>query len=144
MKGARSITIGILLLAGSMTNIQAAEDISAKLHPKIQAALTWEVPANKCGDTPQLKGASSDLAEIVNGQEIQRSYDIDYNTLSRHTRRKNRWIKCTTQYNQNIVDSIEMLRSSAQHGLTKAQANQILQKMADAQAVLTAPKTASR
>ena len=143
MKGSRSLALGSLLLAASI-NLQAAEDVSAKLHPKVHAALTWEIPANECGNTPKLKGASPDLAEIVDGQEIQRSYDIDYNTLSRHTRRKNRWIKCMTSYNQGIVDSIAMLRSSAQHGLTEAQAQQILQKMVDAQAVLTEQKTASR
>jgi hypothetical protein len=144
MKKSQSLTLGSLLLVASMTNVQAAGDVSANLHPKVQAALTWEVPASECGNTPKLKGASSDLAEIVDGQEIQRSYDIDYNTLARHTRRKNRWITCMTQYNQSIVDSIGMLRGSAQHGLTEAQAKQILQNMADAQAVLTEQETASR
>lgn len=144
MKGLRSLTLGSLLLAASMTNAQAAEAVSAKVHPKVQAALTWEVPAHSCGDHSKLKGGAPDFAEIVAGQEIKRSYDIDTNTLSRHTRRKNRWVKCMTQYNQSIVDSIEMLRSSAQHGLTETQAKQILQKMVDAQSVLTAQKTAAR
>ena len=141
MKGSRSLTLGSLLLAASMANLQAAGDISAKLHPKVQSALTWEVPADECGKHPKLARAGKDIDE---GNGVKRRFDVHSATIARHDRRQKRWAKCMTSYNQGLVDSIEMLRGSAKHGLTEAQANTILQKMVNAQAVLTAQQAATR
>ncbi len=138
----RKVLFGCFLLTAFTPGLYAAE--SSELHPKVAAALAWEVPANECGKQPALAKGGSDRDENISGFEVQQTYDLDSNTLNRYKRRQNRWVKCMTKYNQGIGDSIESLRSSAQHGLTEAQAKIILQKMVDAQAVLTAQRTASR
>jgi hypothetical protein len=125
------------MAVASITSLSAAETGKAALHPRVQAALGWEIPINECGGQPRLSRAGKDIDE---GDDVKRRFDVDSNTLGRHKRRQNRWIKCMTRYNQGIVDSIEMLRSSAQYGLTEPQAKIILQKMVDAQAVLTAQR----
>ena len=140
MKLAVSLILGSLLIA---TSLQAAETETPALHPKVQDALAWEIPANECGKQPSLAKGGSVLNENVDGLELQRTYNLDSNTANRYKRRQKRWLKCMTDYNQGIVDSIETLRGSAQYGLTEPQAKIILQKMVNAQAVLTAQRTAS-
>ncbi len=132
------VTLLLILLTTHLPTANGAE-----MHPKVTAALAWEVPANECGQQPALAKGGSDRDENISGFEVQRSYDLDSNTLNRYKRRQNRWLKCMTKYNQGIVNSIETLRNSAQYGLTEAQAKIILQKMVDAQAVLTAQRPAS-
>lgn len=124
------------------THLPAAN--GAEINPKVTAALAWEVPENECGQQPALAKGGSDRDENISGFEVQRTYDLDSNTLNRYKRRQNRWLKCMTKYNQAIVNSIEALRNSAQYGLTESQAKIILQKMVDAQAVLTAQRPAPR
>jgi len=136
-----SLILGSLMMVASATRLYAAETAAPALHPKVQAALAWEIPANECGKQPSLSRAGKDLDE---GNGVKRRFDVDSNTLGIHKRRQKRWVKCMTRYNQDIVDSIKMMRSSAQYGLTEPQAKTILQKMVDAQAVLTAQRTASR
>ena len=141
MKSVKSIILGGLVITLSATNLHAAKSETSALHPKVQEALAWEVPADDCGEHPALARAGKDIDE---GNDVKRRFDVHSGTLARHERRQKRWVKCMTGYNQGIVDSIEMLRSSAQYGLTEAQAKTILQKMVDAQAVLTAQRSASR
>ena len=50
-----------------------------------------------------------------------------------------RWDTCITGYKEDLMNDFETLKSSAQHGLSQAQADTILGKLALIQEVLVSP-----
>ena len=125
-----SIVTGALLLSASYT-------FAADIHPKVQAALDWELPANTCGDKPIVPGGKS--TNLVDENGVSRQYDVDHKTLERIARQAKRWHNCTSRYKNNLLADFETLKNSATHGITKEQADLILGKMSLIQAVYLTP-----
>jgi hypothetical protein len=111
--------------------------IAAESHPQVQAALDWQLPDNICGDEPVLIGAELDVVDP--SQDITYRYDVDYYKLERHERSMKRWNACITEYKEDLMNDFEALKNCAQHGLTQAQADTILGKLALIQEVYLSP-----
>ncbi len=105
-------------------------------HKKVQAALDWELPVNKC-KKPRRPGANN--IALVDGEGATRSYDIDSYELGRYQRKEKRWKKCVAKYKKKLLNEFEDLKSSAQYGMTKQQADIVLGKMARLQSVYMTP-----
>jgi len=100
-------------------------------HKKVQAALDWELPVNDCVK-PQKPGSG---IAIVDGEGTTRSFEMDSYELGRYQRKEKRWKSCVAKYKKKLMKDFEELRNCAQYGLTQAQANSILGKMALIQSV---------
>ena len=137
---ASTLIVSSMLLTMLYTSTQASESGDNNLHPKVAAALSWELPVNGCGDQPESLNEDN-RDENVSGFEMKRSYGTDATKRGRYKRREKRWVKCVTEYNQSLIDGIRMLQSSAKHGITEPQGKAILQKMIAARDILTAEPT---
>ena len=111
--------------------------IAAEIHPEVQSALDWQLPENSCGDRPQIIGAEPDVYDPAQDTTVR--YDVDYYKLGRHERKMKRWDACITGYKEDLMNEFEVLKNCARHGLTQAQADTILGKLALIQEVLVSP-----
>ena len=119
----------------------------AEVHKAVQAALDYEIPENTCKKpkatfteksvTAPAQDAGS--ASFFEGSSTSNVTDTDSYTRNRVARKEKRWKKCVDKYKKGLLADMETLKSSAQHGLTQAQANTILAKMAAIQAVYMTP-----
>ncbi len=119
-----------------------------EVHKAVQAALDYEVPENTCkkpktnfSETsvtapPQDAGSAS----FFEGSSASNVSDTDSYTRNRAARKEKRWKSCVDKYKKGLLADMETLKSSAQYGLTQAQANTILGKMAAIQAVYMSPE----
>lgn len=108
----------------------------SETHEKVQAALAWEVPVNTC-KKPRMIAVASKVA-AAEGDISQ--VDVDTYTIKRYERKEKRWQSCVDKYKKPLLDDMEKLKGSAQYGLTKDQAEVILGKMAQLQAVYVSPE----
>ena len=60
--------------------------------------------------------------------------------IDRYERKKKRWEGCVSDYKSNLLEQFEVLKSTAQHGLTEQQAETILKKLAQIQAAVLSPE----
>ena len=67
-------------------------------------------------------------------------FGVDHYKIDRYERKKERWETCVSSYKSNLLEQFEVLKSSAQYGLTKQQAETILGKLAQIQAALVSPE----
>jgi hypothetical protein len=121
----------------------------AEIHEKVQAALGYAVPENPC-DKPNsyarsvsVSGAPTQAAGsalIFEGQGAQEISDVDSYTLRRQERKSERFEKCVATYKEGLLEDMEELKMSAQHGLTQDQAITIVGKMAEIQKVYMTPE----
>lgn len=102
---------------------------------KVQTALDWELPVNAC-KKPRLVAVSSNVSDSE-GARVQT--DVDSYTIDRYQRKEKRWKSCVEKYKAGLMDDFAELRNSAQYGLTKAQADVILGKLALIQSVYLSP-----
>ena len=102
---------------------------------KVQTALDWELPVNAC-KKPRLVAVSSNVSDSE-GARVQT--DVDSYTIDRYQRKEKRWKSCVEKYKVGLMDDFGELRNSAQYGLTKAQADVILGKLALIQSVYLSP-----
>ena len=94
-------------------------------HPQVQAALDWQLPDHTCGNAPKIISGpayTNDTHETVTSE-------VDHYTRSRFERKKKRWDKCIAKYNKGLIKDFGKLKDSVKHGMTQAQANQVLGKL---------------
>lgn len=133
------IRLAVLTIALLLVPINAAYgDDGAKVHKQVQQALSWELPENKCVP-PKAPGKRKQVTDDQGSTHTE--WDVDSYTLERYQRKENRWKKCVDRYKASLVEDFETLQNSAQHGLTKPQADIILSKMKQIQEVLVSPET---
>ena len=121
--------------------------VEAEVHKAVQAALDYEIPENTCvkpkttftekSVTAPAQDAGS--ASFFEGSSASNVTDTDSYTRNRAARKEKRWKKSVDKYKKGLLADMETLKSSAQHGLTQAQAETILGKMATIQAVYMTP-----
>ena len=98
----------------------------AETHAKVQEALDWELPVNKC-NRPAIIARSSN---VVDGQGDREVTDVDSNTIRRHERKLKRFESCLAKYKKAILADHNKMKDSAKYGITRAQADIILGNMA--------------
>jgi hypothetical protein len=128
---------------------------SAETHEAVQAALDWELPLNSC-KKPRSTGQEEGV--VAHGGVISHAptgttegslstptvFGIDHYKIDQYERKKKRWETCVTNYKSNLLDQFEVMKSSAQYGLTEQQAETILGKFAQIQAAVLSPKVLPR
>lgn len=106
-------------------------------HEKVQQALDYELPVNDC-ERPEMIVAASNVVDGESGGSSTQT-DVDSYTLGRYERKESRWQACVEEYREGLMADFEELKASAQYGLTQAQADIIIGKMALLQEVYFAP-----
>lgn len=104
-------------------------------HEKVQAALDWALPVNAC-IKPKLIAVSSD---VTDSEGSRTQTDVDSYTIGRYQRKEKRWKSCVEKYKADLMVEFSELKDCAQYGLTKAQADIVLGKMALIQSVYLSP-----
>ena len=104
----------------------------------VQEALSYRIPDNTCSRpeiiadeanvTPPMQESSS--VPIFEGSITATVSNVDTNERRRQARKERRWRKCLAEYKESLLDDMERLKGSAQHGLTEEQAHTILSHMA--------------
>ena len=122
----------------------------AETHAEVQAALDYQLPENACGTKPKSFESSgeaigtpiqdSSSTSIFEGSGAEEVSDVDGYTRKRTERKVARWKNCTKKYKSGLLEDMEELKTSAQHGLTQPQANIILANLANIQQVYMAPE----
>lgn len=120
-----------------LTSLAPIAVAAAEIHPEVQAALAWTLPVMDC-QQPKLRGRSADIIETGANSATMR-IGIDSYKIDRYKRKEKRWLKCVSDYKQGLVKDFSRLKQSAQYGLTQAQADQILGKMALIDATVSKP-----
>lgn len=113
----------------------------------VQAALDYKVPENTCSKpevvagganvSPPIQDASS--VSIFEGSSTASVSDVDSYERERQERKENRWNNCLAEYKNGLLNDMERLKGSAQHGLTQEQAHAIVANMALVQSVYLSP-----
>lgn len=122
----------------------------AETHSNVKAALDYQLPVNACGTKPksfevsgELVGApiqDSSSTAVFEGAGAEEMSDVDSYTRKRQERKVARWKSCTKDYKDGLLNDMNTLKASAQHGLTQPQANIILANMATIQKAYMAPE----
>ena len=141
MKVLRFFGFLILLIPG----ISFAEN-----HPEVQAALDYQLPENTCGTKPKSFESSGEVIgkpvqesgglTYFEGSGADEMSDVDSYTRKRQERKVARWKSCTKEYKSGLLEDMDELKASAQHGLTQPQANIILANLANIQQAYMAPE----
>ena len=111
-----------------------AVSLAAETHEKVQAALDYSIPFNSC-KKPRSIVITANIIDSDGDGGVEQS-DVDSYTINRLKRKEKRWQNCVTEYKKELLKDLAELRNCAQYGLTQEQANIILEKMADIQAVV--------
>ena len=122
----------------------------AETHSKVQAALDYQLPENTCGTKPKSFESSgeaigtpiqdSSSTSVFEGSGAEEMSDVDSYTRKRQERKMTRWKSCTKEYKSGLLEDMDELKASAQHGLTQPQANIILANLANIQQAYMAPE----
>ncbi len=120
----------------------------ATTHPEVAEALAWELPAHECVPPKQTirnqattTGALGDNSFGSNEELGGGVVDYDTNSVdrSRIERARKRYGKCLEEYRQELVDEFGRIKSVVRHGVTEAQARQLLEKLAMIQKTIESP-----
>ncbi len=117
----------------------------------MQAALDWQLPLNDC-KKPKSIGNYEDI--LASGGFISHAptnttdnsggtptvFDVDHYKIDRYERKKKRWESCVSSYKAELLEHFEVLKNSAQYGLTKQQAEIIVDKLAQIQNAVISPE----
>ena len=98
----------------------------AETHARVQEALDWELPVNNC-KKPKMVARSSNVNDGQGDREVT---DVDSYTIERYERKQERWESCLGEYKEALLVELAKMKDCAQYGLTRAQADIILGKMA--------------
>lgn len=130
-----ALLFGLLAVVPAAQSAESAASAAqpGSVHPAVQQALNWSLPANECRK-PRSKGTVTKVSN--EGADSGARSDVDSYTLKRFKRKEKRWMKCVDGYKEGLKDEFETLRGSAQHGLTQDQATTIMGKMKLIQSVL--------
>ena len=109
--------------------------VKADIHPDVQAALSWEPPAHNCEAPP-----ARYRQVIVNEEGVPES---NRHMNPAHQRlldkKKKKYDECIAAYKRGLIAEFGKLKDVARHGLTVAQSEEILSKLALIQAVVEDP-----
>ena len=108
--------------------------LAAETHQEVQAALDYNIPLNSCKN-PKIIEITMAVID-GEGQGYTTQSDVDSYTLNRLKRKEKRWQSWVKKYKKELLKDLAELRNCAQYGLTRDQANIILEKMAAIQAVV--------
>ena len=116
-------------------------------HDAVQTALDYELPENTCSKPKVISNEATVTAPpqdpsstaFFEGSSTSEVSDVDGYTRKRQERKETRWKKCVVEYKEGLLQDMEQLKGSAQHGLTQEQANTILESMALIQKVYMTP-----
>lgn len=98
----------------------------AETHARVQEALDWELPVNTC-KKPKMIARSS---KVIDGEGDREVTDVDSYTINRYERKQKRWESCLGEYKEALLVDLNKMKDCAQYGLTRAQADIVLGKMA--------------
>ena len=122
----------------------------AETRSNVQAALDYQLPENTCSAKPKSFESSGEVIgkpvqasgslNVFEGSGADEMSDIDSYTRKRQERKMVRWKNCTKEYKSGLLEDMEELKASAQHGLTPPQANIILANLANIQQAYMAPE----
>jgi len=122
----------------------------AETRSNVQAALDYQLPENTCSTKPKSLESSAEVIgkpvqtsgslNVFEGSGADEMSDIDSYTRKRQERKMVRWKNCTKEYKSGLLEDMEELKASAQHGLTQQQANIILANLANIQQAYMAPE----
>ena len=113
----------------------------------VQAALDYQVPENTCSKPTIFANEAVVAAPVQDpssvsffeGSNTANVSDTSSYDLERQARKEKRWEKCLAGYKEGLLEDMERLKGSAQHGLTQAQANTIVTNMVLIQRVYMTP-----
>lgn len=113
----------------------------------VQAALDYQPPENTCSKPKIIANEAivaapiqdSGSAAFFQGSNTATVSDVSSYDLERQARKEKRWRRCLAGYKEGLLDDMERLKGSAQHGLTQAQAHTIVTSMALIQRVYLTP-----
>ena len=130
---------------------------SSEIHEAVKAALDWQLPLNKCKKPHALRDRAASRSQsgvighggmsntsIDNSGGAPTVFDTDHYQIDRYARKKKRWEKCVSNYKSGLLIHFEVLKNSAEHGLTKAQAEIIVGKLAEIQSAVISPDGIAR
>ena len=124
-----------------MTTIALTGTVAkADVHPEVQAALDWQLPAHSCGSQPTLTKGS----DYANETHETVTSNVDHYTRERYERKLKRWNKCMDKYRKALVKDFGELKDSVRHGMTQQQAETVLTKLKLIQDTLEASASAQR
>ncbi len=100
----------------------------------IEDALSYRLPENPCTPPDVVSDGTNSSAPVQDpsgvpyfqGSSTATISDTDYYERERQGRKEKRWKKCLAEYKEGLLEDMERLKSSAQHGLTEAQAHAIV------------------
>ncbi len=120
---------------------------SAEIHQAVQDALDYQLSENTCsrpriilpgdaGDAGNTGGTvspppqASGSTEFFVGSSGSEVSEMDSYTRRRLKSKEQRWRTCVASYKVTLLQDMEALKGSANHGITQAQANIILTNLA--------------
>ena len=112
-----------------------AAPVSAETHPKVQAALDWELPAHECERPDML--FTQGIVDSDGVPSTNRRLEPGKERL--YKKKKKKFDKCIMTYKQGLIAEFTELRDVAQYGLTQPQADAILGKLALIQTIIEDP-----
>jgi hypothetical protein len=103
----------------------------------VEDALNYQLPENTCTPPEFIEDGTSSAAPVQDpggvpyfqGSSTANISDTDYYERERQGRKENRWNNCLADYKDGLLQDMERLKSSAQHGLTEQQAHAIVAHM---------------
>ena len=121
--------------------------VFGETHKDVQAALDYQQRENTCSKPKVIASNTSAIApaqaagsaSFFVGTSTTEVTEVDSYTRRRQERKESRWRSCVAEYKANLLNDMEELKSSARHGITRAQANTILTNMAMIQQVYMTP-----
>ena len=122
--------------------------VNAKTHKKVQAALDYDMPEHTCKKPTKFASTkatgtaptqSSSGVDMFSGGGTVDNSDVDSYTLRRMQKKEQKWRKCVDKYKTGLLKDMDTLKASAQHGLTQAQADTIIDNMRGIQDVYMTP-----
>lgn len=144
----------VLLLTALTLNV-SAETASRgpaklqKVHKNVQAALDWQIPPNPCQEPKAPRGLNilalggtfghQPTSTTEDSADVPTVYDVDHYQIDRYKRARKRWESCVSKYKSGLLQEFETLKNSAQHGLTRAQADAIAGKLLKIQEAVMSP-----
>lgn len=112
--------------------------VNAETHKKVQAAMDYELPENKCKKPKQFVSTkstgtapaqSSSGTDVFSGGGTVDNSDTDSYTIRRLEKKEKKWNKCVDKYKAGLLEDMDTLKASAQYGLTQTQADKIIANM---------------
>ena len=108
---------------------------SAGIAAEVETALNWNLPVNQCEPPSAFHGMT-----LINEEGVRNSTrKLNPGQKRMAARKKANYDNCVIDYKNNLIEEMEMLKSVAQYGLTRGQAETLLVKMAFIQTVIEQP-----